>query len=231
MSTAMTCAPRFAASTPAAPEPLPRSRTLESAGSRPSCWAKNSPERNSFGLNTSGSTTIGVAMTSSSTTCWYLRRSTKAKRIWNTLRHSLRINGFAGRSWAVGPSGGSPREGAQSTPKRGSPRGVGSEARAELRLAAGGAAPPTRLKCASSDAYQFASCSFDFAFGQKHAHTPDPCVEKILGQMRIASKRRVLLAVQRDLADHPARRELVVARRVATGDGVVAIRAFRPRAP
>src|SRR5216684_5114149 len=45
--------------------------------------------------------------------------------------------------------GGSPREGVRSTPKRGSPRGVGSEVRAEQRLAAGGAAPPTRNKCAS----------------------------------------------------------------------------------
>src|SRR5207244_5481245 len=41
--------------------------------------------------------------------------------------------------------GGSPREGVQSTPKRGSPRGVGSEVRAQQRLAAGGAAPPTRI--------------------------------------------------------------------------------------
>jgi len=40
--------------------------------------------------------------------------------------------------------GGWGREGVQSTPKRGSPRGVGSEARAEQRLAPGGArsAPP-----------------------------------------------------------------------------------------
>ena len=35
-------------------------------------------------------------------------------------------------------SGGWGREGVRSTPKRGSPRGVGSEARAEQRLAAGG---------------------------------------------------------------------------------------------
>src|SRR6266536_3421888 len=40
---------------------------------------------------------------------------------------------------------GSPREGARSTPKRGSPRGVGSEARAEQRLAAGGRRQGRRL--------------------------------------------------------------------------------------
>src|SRR5258708_6615032 len=37
-------------------------------------------------------------------------------------------------------------QGVRSTPKRGSPRGVGSEARAEQRLAAGGAAPPNRSR-------------------------------------------------------------------------------------
>src|ERR1700716_914724 len=52
--------------------------------------------------------------------------------------------GAEARRWG----GGSPREGVRSPPKRGSPRGVGSEARAEQRLAAGGAAPLTRIKCA-----------------------------------------------------------------------------------
>src|SRR5216683_1846000 len=52
------------------------------------------------------------------------------------------LRAFRGR---LARRGGSPREGVQSTPKRGSPRGVGSEARAEQRLAAGGAAPPTRM--------------------------------------------------------------------------------------
>src|SRR6266851_8001516 len=83
--------------------------------------------------------------------------------------------------------------------------------------------------CVIPDPYQVASYPFDLAFGEQHAHTPNSRVEKILGETRIASKRRVPLAVQGDLADHPARGELVVARRVPTGHGVVAIRAFRPR--
>src|SRR5712691_5227052 len=57
--------------------------------------------------------------------------------------------GLKGSRPRIARRGGSPREGAQSTPKRGSPRGVGSEVRAQQRLAAGGAAPPTRIKCAS----------------------------------------------------------------------------------
>src|SRR5712691_7972696 len=64
----------------------------------------------------------------------------------------MRVNCISVFKWRNAPldraqrasSGGAPREGARSTPKRGSPRGVGSEARAKQRLAAGGAAPPTR---------------------------------------------------------------------------------------
>ena len=55
-------------------------------------------------------------------------------------RFKLR-NGPRGKRAQRVLSGGTPREGARSTPKRGSPRGVGSEVRAQQRLAAGGGLP------------------------------------------------------------------------------------------
>src|SRR5919202_949978 len=70
----------------------------------------------------------------------------------------------------------------------------------------------------------------DLAFGQQHAQSAELRVYERLRQPRVAPRRTVLLAVEGYFVDHPARGEVVVARRMAAGDRVIAVGALLPRA-
>src|SRR6266516_1122675 len=73
-------------------------------------------------------------------------------------------------------------------------------------------------------------CSYvlELALGQQHAHSAKLRTEKRLRQTPIAAVSVVPLTVERHFADHPARCELVVPRRMAARDRVIAVRAELP---